>query len=414
MLKFLTDGGIARALGHRDYRMYVGGDGISLIGDWVQRVAVGWLTWELTHSGLWLGIISMAELFPSILVAPLGGALADKWDRRAIALVASCILMGQATGLMVLTWGGFIDIWWLVGLTLVRGVVNAGSHPARQSLVPSLVPPTELSSAIAFNSMIFNVARFIGPAIAGLIIARIGIAQAFAFNTLSFLVFIVALIRLKLPYAEVFTRKHQSLFSQLAEGMRYVVGHPGIGPMLALLCATSLLVRPLTDLLPGYAGAVYSSGATGLAWMTSAMGLGSMIAAFRIAQRGRVGGLTRLSVNNAGVMALAALTFAVVPSFWMALPLLAAASFGITITGVGAQALIQGAVSGELRGRVVSVYGMIFRAGPATGALVIGALSEPLGWHWPLAASAALCLGVWLWGRARVPRMAASLEGTGS
>lgn len=410
MLKFLTGGGIARALSHRDYRRFIGGDGISLVGNWVQRVAVGWLTWELTHSGTWLGIIAMAELFPSILFGPLGGAIADKWDRRRIAIAAELVLMVQAIGLAVLTWTGIIDIWFLLALTLVRGVVNAGSHPARQSMVPSLVPPSELSSAIAFNSMIFNVARFIGPAVAGIIIAQFGIAQAFAVNALSFLVFILALVRLELPYAEQFTRKHQSLISDLTEGVRYVVGHPGIGPMLALLCATSLLVRPLTDLLPGYAGAVYTSGATGLAWMTSAMGLGSMIAAGRIAQRGQVAGLTRLSVTSVGIMSLATLAFALAPSFWAGLVLLAVASYGITITGVGAQALIQGAVSGALRGRVVSVYGMIFRAGPAMGALLIGALSEVFGWHWPLATSAALCLGVWLWARGRQARMAAALE----
>ncbi len=411
MFKSLTEGGIARAMRHRNYRRYVGGDGISLIGDWVQRVAVGWLAWELTHSGLWLGIIAMTELFPSILFAPLGGALADKWDRRKIAIVAEFILMSQAIALAVFTWTEIIDIWILASLTLMRGVVNAGSHPARQALVPSLVPSSELSSAIAFNSMVFNVARFIGPAVAGLIIANFGIAPAFAYNALSFLVFIFALMTIEVPYLEKFQRKRQTLLAQLGEGVRYIAGHPGIGPMMVLLMATSLLVRPLADLLPGFAGAVFQAGATGLAWMTMAMGAGSMLAAFVIAQRGRVSGLAGLAVANAGVMAVSTLAFAVAPSLWLALPLLAAASFGITVTGVSGQALIQSAVTGELRGRVVSIYGMIFRAGPATGALTIGGLSEIFGWHWPLATSAALCLLVWLWGRGRRARMAQALEG---
>jgi MFS family permease len=162
--------------------------------------------------------------------------------------------------------------------------------------------------------------------------------------------------------------------------------------------------------LPGYAGAVFQSGATGLAWLTASMGLGSMIAAFGIAQRGKVAGLTSLAVTNCCVMSVATLAFAFAPDFWVALVILSVASYGITVTGVGGQALIQNAVSGELRGRVISIYGMIFRAAPATGALMIGALSEVFGWHWPLAMSALLCLFVWFWARRRLKHMAAALE----
>jgi MFS family permease len=410
MLNFFGGGGIARALRHRQYRNYVVGDGISLIGNWVQRVAIGWLTWELTHSGLWLGIVAMAELFPSIVCSPIGGTLADKYDRRMIAVSAEVLLLAQAMALAILTWTDLINIWWLVSLTLMRGIFNAGSHPARQALVPSLVPPEDLSTAIAFNSMVFNIARFIGPAVSGIIIAHLGIASAFAYNAASFLIFILVLWRLRMPYAEQFTRKHQSLWAQMAEGFAYIGSHAGIGPMLVLLTMTSLLVRPLADLLPGYAGGVFQSGATGLAWLTSAMGLGSMIAAFGIAQRGRVSGLTGLAITNSCVMAIATLGFAFAPSFWLALVMLAVASFGITVTGVGGQALIQSAVSGELRGRVISIYGMIFRAAPASGALIIGALSEVLGWRWPMAISAGLGLIVWFWALGRKNRMAAALE----
>ncbi len=410
MLKFLSGGGIARAMRHTDYRNFVIGDGISLVGVWVQRVATGWLIWELTHSGLWLGIVAMSELFPSVLCAPLGGALADKYNRRLITVAAEVLLLAQALSLAILTWTGLIDIWWLLALTVLRGVLNAGSHPARQALVPSLVPAEDLSSAIAFNSMVFNIARFIGPAVAGVIIAQLGVASAFAYNAASFLLFIVVLARMQMPYTEQFTRKHQSLYAQMAEGLRYIAGHAGIGPMLVLLTLTSVLVRPLSDLLPGYAGAVFQSGATGLAWLTSAMGLGSMAAAFGIAQRGKISGLTRLAVLNSCVMALATVAFAFTPNFWLALVLLAAASYGITMTGVGGQALIQSAVPGELRGRVVSIYGMIFRAAPATGALVIGALSEKFGWRWPMAMSALLCLVAWFWARSRQKLMAAAME----
>jgi MFS family permease len=376
----------------------------------VQRVAIGWLTWELTESGAWLGIIAMVEMVPSILFAPLGGALADKYDRRLIAVWAEVLLLIQALVLAALTMTDLIEIWSLTFLTLLRGVFNAGSHPARQALVPSLVPPSELSSAIAFNSTIFNIARFIGPMVSGLIIAQFGIGAAFAYNSVSYIVFIVVLARMGLPYAEIFVRKHQSLFAQMAEGLVYIRHHPGIGPMLMMLTLSSILVRPLADLLPGYAGAVYQSGPTGLAWLTSAMGLGSLVAAFGIAQRGRVGGLTGYSVASIGVMSAATLGFALAPNFFFGLVLLVAASYAITVTGVSGQALIQNAVSGPLRGRVISMYGMIFRAAPATGAFFIGALSERFGWHYPLAGACVLCLGVWWWARGRRKSMAAALE----
>ena len=410
MLKTLKEGGIAGALRHSNFRRYAGGDLVSLLGNWVQRVAVGWLTWQLTESGTWLGILAMAELLPSVLFSPLGGVLADKADRLKIATVTQAILMGQAAGLAVLTFGGWIEIWSLLALTAARGFLNAWSHPARQALVPRLVPSADLPAAVAMNSVFFNTARFIGPALAGVIIAKWGIGHAFLFNTVTYLVFLVALNGIRVPYPEALTKKRQSLFAQLNEGFRYIIGHRGIGPILLLLLATALLARPVSDLLPGFSGAVFDTGATGLAWMTSAMGLGSMIGAFAIAQRGQVSGLTRMAVTNTLVMALALIIFAFAPTIWLALAVLPVVSFAITVTGICCQSLVQNAVEGNLRGRVVSIYSVVFHTGPATGALTIGTLSEHFGWHWPLAGSAALCLVAWLWGRRRQAAIAAALE----
>jgi MFS family permease len=410
MIEHLRGGGIGQALRHKQFRRFAAGDLVSLIGNWVQRVAVGWLVWELTESGTWLGILAIAELAPSILFAPLGGAFADKADRLKIAIVTLFGLMGQAAILTILTLGGLIDIWSLLVLTGLRGCINAWSHPARQAMVPSLVPQENLAPAIALSSVLFNTARFFGPALAGVVIARWGVGHAFLLNTASFMVFLLVLLRLKIPYAEVLKRKRQSLFAQLSEGFRYVVGHAGIGPLMALLLVSALLVRPVSDLLPGFSGAVFNAGSTGLAWLTSAMGLGSMIGAFTIAQRGRVAGLTRLAVNHTMLSGGALIVFAFAPLFWVAVPVVALASFSITITGISCQSLVQNAVEGELRGRVISIYAVIFRAAPAIGALIIGALSEVFGWHWPMAVSAALCVFVWLWARGRQPAMSAALE----
>ncbi|MCH8918513.1 MAG: MFS transporter [Proteobacteria bacterium] len=410
MLENLKGGGIAQALRHTQFRRFAAGDLVSLIGNWVQRVAVGWLVWQLTESGTWLGILAVAELAPSILFAPLGGAFADKADRLKISIATLFGLMVQAAALTALTLGGWIDIWSLLVLTCARGCLNAWSHPARQAMVPSLVPKENLAPAIALNSVLFNTARFVGPAVAGVVIAQWGVGLAFLLNTASFMVFLLVLLRLQVPYAEVLKRKRQSLFDQLSEGYSYVVGHPGIGPLMLLLLFSAILVRPVSDLLPGFAGAVFDAGPTGLAWLTSAMGLGSTIGAFTIAQRGHMVGLTRLAVNHIMLSGGALIVFSFAPVFWIAVPVIAVASYSITITGISCQSLVQNSVKGELRGRVISIYAVIFRAAPAVGALALGALSEVFGWHWPMATSAALCLFVWLWGRKRQSAMSAALE----
>jgi len=258
--------------------------------------------------------------------------------------------------------------------------------------------------------VLFNIARFLGPAVAGVIIARWSVAHAFLFNTLSFVLFLVVLLRLKVPFADTLTKKRQSLFAQLSEGFQYVVRHPGIGPLMVMLFLNAILVRPVGDLLPGFSGAVFDAGPTGLAWLTSAMGGGSMIAAFSIAQRGHVAGLTRLAVINTLFAAVGLMVFSFAPVFWLAVAILSASSFAMTVTGISCQSLVQNAVDGELRGRVISMYGVIFRAAPAIGALIIGALSEVLGWHWPMAVSAALCILAWAWSRKRQGAMTEGLE----
>ena len=403
-------GGIMRALQHRQYRNFAIGDVISLIGHWVQRVAVGWLTWELTESGTWLGVVAFAELAPSILFSPIGGAHADRFNRLRIVIVTEVMLGAQAAILALLTLAGWIDIWSLVVLTVLRGSLNAWSHPARQSLVPSLVPHSEMSTAIALNSVLFNIARFIGPAMAGLIIVEWGIGHAFVVNTAGLMFFAVVLFYLRPPYPETAKRHRGPMLAQLVEGYSYVVHHPGIGPLMLLLLITSLCARPVSDLLPGFAGAVYLTGAPGLAWMTSSMGLGAMVAGFIIAQRGHVQGLTRYAVTGTMVMGLALIAFAFSPTFWVALIAIAVSAYSIATTGIACQSLVQTGVDNNLRGRVVSVYGMIFRAGPAVGALIMGSLSETLGWQWPVAGGGLLCVVIWYWGHRKSAAIKASLE----
>jgi predicted MFS family arabinose efflux permease len=402
---------IVRALHNRNYRIYATGNFISLCGTWLQRIAVGWLAWQLTHSATWLGLTSFADLFPTVLLSPIAGTLADRHDRVALIKTTQLLAMAQATALAAMTYAGAMTIGWLLTLVLAMGIVNAINQPARLALVPSLVDRPNLASAVAINSTIFNSARFLGPAIAGVVIAQGSIELAFAVNAASYVAFYIALHRIRLIGAAPKSSSRRNFLQDSLEGYFYVARHPGIGPMMVLMTATALGVRAFIELMPGFADAVFGRGAQGLAWLTATTGLGAMVGGLMMASRGTPHGLTRLVIGNVLVMSFALLAFTATTSFWFALPCLFVAGFSLVVNGIGAQTLIQTAVDGAMRGRVMSLYGMIFRGGPALGALVMGASASQVGLRLPVAGGALLCAGFWLWARLRRNRTAASLEG---
>ena len=405
--------GIVRALRNPNYGVYVAGNSVSLVGTWMQRIAVGWLTWELTGSGAWLGLVAFADLFPSVFIGPIGGALADRFSRLRIIGVAQSMAMLQAFSLFLLTATDLISIEILFSLVLLNGVVMGFNQPSRLALVPSLVPRADLTTAVALNAIIFNLARFIGPAVAGLLIVSVGVAAAFAANTLSFLVFLLALSRIRLdPAAEASpSARGRSLIGDVADGIRYTAGHPGIGPLLLLFLILAVGVRPFVELLPGFAADVFGRGAEALAMLSSTIGIGAIMSGLWLAQRGESGGLTRITLAAVGLVAIAILGFVATDIFWLGLIAVAVAGAAMVLSGVGAQTLVQMSVDPEMRGRVLSIYGIIFRGGPAAGALIMGALSEGLGLRWPLAGGAFIVLALWLrtWRRRR--RLADLLEG---
>jgi predicted MFS family arabinose efflux permease len=401
---------ITRALGNRNYRVYATGNFVSLCGTWLQRIAVGWLAWQLTHSGTWLGLVSFADLFPTVVLSPFAGTLADRRDRVAVIKTTQCAAMVQAVALAALTYAGVITIGLLFALSFAMGVINAINQPARLALIPNLVERPHLAAAVAINSTIFNGARFIGPAIAGVVIAHGGIALAFALNAASYTAFLAALYRIRLARPETPPGERRHFLADSLEGYAYAARHPGIGPMIVLLAATSIGSRAYIELLPGFADAVFGRGAEALAWLTATTGAGAMVGGVLMASRGATAGLTRVVIANVLLMSLALLAFTATTSFWLALPCLFLAGFSLVINGIGGQTLVQSAVDGAMRGRVMSLYGMIFRGGPAAGALLMGAASAQVGLRLPVACGALLCAGFWLWARLRRERIAAALE----
>lgn len=397
-----------RALHNRNYRNYTIGNAISLIGIWIQRIAVGWLAWQLTHSGFWLGMCAAGDLVPSILISPLGGALADRMDRVRLIQISMVLGMLQAWALAILTFTGLIDIWSLFGLTVTLGIINSLNQPARLALISSLVDRSTLSSAVAINSLIFNNARFIGPATAGFVIAEGSVGLAFSLNAVTYMCFIWSMMRITVAAEEPMGPSH--FWRDLTEGYTYALRTPGIGQMFALLIVSTVAIRGFVEMFPGFADAVFSHGAQGLAWLTAMVGLGALIGGTWMLRRNSLKGLPSVVIASTLIMGISIIGFAATDDYPFALFCVFIAGMGMTATGIGAQTLIQSTTTPVMRGRVMGFYGMIFRAGPSMNSLLLGAFSERFGLRWPVAVGAGICIVAWLWARPRQVAIEQAIE----
>lgn len=395
----------------RNYRVYTAGNSVSLIGSWMQRFSVGWLAWELSHSPTWLGIVAVADLMPTLVLSPLAGLLADRLDRVRLIWLTQVLAMAQAALLAFLTYAGVITIEILFALTLVLGAVNAVNQPARLALIPNLVDRANLPAAVAINSLVFNGARFIGPALAGPIVAQGGIALAFALNSATYLAFIAALARVQvIADATLRGPPRREFLADTLAGYAYALRHPGIGRMILLFTVTSLSIRGFVEMFPGFADVVFGTGAIGLSWLTATLGLGAVAGGFWMLRRPGIHGLTALIVGHTGLVALAVLGFTATANYAVALACVFVCGFALVTTGIGAQTLVQSAVDPAMRGRVLGLYGTLFRGGPALNALALGWLSSLFGLRLSVAAGAVVCLAYWTWARSRRDEMERALE----
>lgn len=392
---------IPRTLRHRNFGTYIAGNSVSLVGTWMQRIGVGWLAWDLSGSATVLGLVAFADLFPAVVIGPFGGALADRGDRRRMMFIAQSLNMGQAFLLFVLTASGLITVEILLALVLFSGIVIGFNQPARLALVPSLVPRADLGTAVAINAIVFNGARFLGPAIAGVLIVYVGIASVFLGNALSFLAFLFALTRLDLPAPPGRSKGVSTVLGEIRDGIRYASQHPGIGPLLLLHLVLALGVRPFVELLPGFASEVFAGGAGTLAVLSSTIGIGAIVGGLWMAQLRPP--ITQIVLGAAVALTLVILAFALAPSYYLAIVLVGLAGAGMLVAGAGAQTVVQTAVEEGMRGRVMSLYGLILRGGPALGALAMGAAGDLVGLRAPLAAGSLLALlaALWLYHRRR-------------
>jgi MFS family permease len=381
-----------RALRHRNFQLFFGGQLISLVGTWMQTVAQSWLVYRLTGSVLLLGAVGFASQIPVFLVAPLGGITADRANRQRIVIATQTASMILAFMLAALTLTGKVQVWHIFVLAALLGVVNAFDIPGRQSFLVDMVGKDDLMNAIALNSSMFNGARVIGPAVAGVLVARLGEGWCFFANAVSYIAVIAGLMMMRV-HAPARVSAKTSPWEHLIEGFRFVNRTAPIRALLILLGVVSVTGMPYVVLMPIFADKIlhnggqefasligsHDLGAVRLGILMGAAGVGALLGALTLAVRSGVKGLGRWVTVCCAGFGVSLMLFAFSKSFWLSVALLLPVGYFIMLQMASSNTLIQVMVPDELRGRVMALYSMMFMGMAPVGALLGGALSDRLG-----------------------------------
>ena len=369
----------SRALRHRNFQLFFSGQLVSLVGTWMQSVAQSWLVYRLTGSALLLGSVGFASQIPVFLFAPLGGIAADRINRRHIVISTQVAAMLLALILAVLTLSHAIDrkVWLIFVLAALLGVVNAFDIPGRQSFLVDMVGKEDLMNAIALNSSMFNGARVIGPAIAGILVAKIGEGWCFFANAVSYIAVIIGLLMMRVPNPA--RASMASPFEHMMEGFRFVERTAPIRALLLLLGVVSLVGMPYVVLMPIFADQILHGGARGLGILMGATGVGALLGALTLAFREGVKGLGRWVAWCCAGFGASLVVFAISHTFWISVILLLPVGYTMMLQMACSNTLIQVMVPDALRGRVMAVYSMMFMGMAPIGALLGGALADRLG-----------------------------------
>jgi MFS family permease len=395
----------ARALRSRNYRLFFIGQSISLIGTWMTRLATSWLVYRLTDSALLLGIVGFAGQIPAFFLSPLAGVWLDRWNRHRTLVWTQIVAMVQSLALAALALTGIINIWWILGLSLLQGLVNAFDMPARQAFVVEMIDDrAALSNAIALNSSIVNGSRLIGPAIAGLVIAAVGEGYCFLIDGISYIAVIASLLAMRIARREArVAEKH--VLHDLAEGWTYIVQFRPIRSILLVLALASLVGMPFTVLLPIMARDVLGGGPHTLGFLMGASGIGALASALSLALRKSVVGLGRMIAISCGVFGAGLILFAVSRNLWVSMLLMVVVGFGMMQQMAGSNTIVQTVVADNKRGRVMSYYTLAILGMAPFGSLLAGTLAERFGAPATLAIGGALCLLASFWFARELPAL---------
>ena len=384
---------LLRALRSRNYRLFVAGQSVSLVGTWMQQVAMSWLVYRMTGSAFLLGVVGFTSQIPTFLFSPLAGVLADRWNRRRLLIITQALAMLQAVLLATAVFSGVVQVWHIVVLSLFLGVVNAFDIPIRQSFVVEMVAHREdLGNAIALNSSMVNGARLIGPTIAGLLVASVGEGVCFVLNAISYLAVLLALFAMRLePAVHRQTRRH--VLHELREGFTYAFGFGPIRSILLLVALVSLAGMPYTVLVPVFAKEVLHGGAHTFGFLMTAAGCGALCGTMYLASRKSVLGLGRVIVIAAVLFAVGIALFAVSSNIALSLASLVLAGFGAMTLVASCNTILQTILEEDKRGRVMSFFAVAFMGMAPFGSFGAGTMAGIIGSRETLLLGALFCLG---------------------
>jgi MFS family permease len=388
---------LIRALRHRNYRLFFGGQTVSLIGTWITRVATSWLVYRLTGSELLLGIVAFAGQIPLLILAPFGGVLGDRWDRRRILIVTQIVSALQSLALALLVFTHHITVTYLIALQVVQGIVNALDTPARQAFVVEMVDdPEDMPNAIALNSSMFNASRIIGPTIAGVLIAAVGEAWCFLLDAISYVAVIASLLAMRFAHREA-PRKQAHMIDELRAGLRYILGFAPVGALLVQVTLVSVMGMPYTVLMPVIAAKVLHGGPHTLGLLMTASGAGALIGTLYLAARHTVLGLGKVIVFATVALSVGLVAFSFSQTLLLSMLALPLVGAGMMLQSAAANTILQTVVDAKLRSRVMAFYTMAVLGTQPLGSLAAGVLADRIGAQHTIAIGALFCLagGVW-------------------
>jgi len=370
---------IFRALRYRNYRLFFIGQGISLIGTWMQQVAISWLVYSLTNSALLLGVVAFSGLISTFLLTPFAGVLVDRLDRHRILVVTQTLAMMQALALAAVVLTGVAAVWNLILLSIMLGLINAFDMPTRQSFVLDMVTNREdLGNAIALNSSLFNAARLIGPSVAGVLVVTVGEGLCFLINGISFIAVIACLLAMKIAPTPP-RGKQEDFFRGMKDGAAYAFGFPPVKYIILLLTFASLVAMPYPVLMPVFAREVLQGGANTLGFLMAGAGVGALAGAIYLASRKNVFGLDKVIVVSACSFGVGLICFSLSRIMLLSMIFMAITGFGMVVQLAASNTILQTIADDDKRGRVMSFFVMSFMGLAPFGTLIFGALADSIG-----------------------------------
>jgi len=394
-----------RALRSRNYRLFFAGQSVSLIGTWMTRLAMSWIVYQLTDSAFLLGLTSFVGQIPAFFVAPIAGVWLDRWNRHRVLVITQVLAMIQSLALAALAFTGYINLWWVIGLALCQGLINAFDMPARQAFVIEMIEErADLGNAIALNSSMVNGAKLVGPAVAGVLVATAGAGVCFLIDGISYLAVIYSLLAMKVAPAQP-RAAHKSAWQELAEGWKYVAESPAIRSILLLLALVSVIGMPYTVLMPLVAADILHGGAHTLGFLMAMSGVGALASGIGLALRRSVIGLGKRIAISAAVFGGGLVVLGLSRSLAISLLLMTVTGFGMMQQMAASNTILQTIAADDKRGRVMSFYTLSILGMNPIGSLLAGGVAARIGVPVTMIGAGAICLAGAVWFYWKLPEI---------